>query len=60
MRRALAALDEQGLEHVLSAAELEALRFGARERVTDMDVGCDSRAAGTAARSVRRGGAPRA
>ena len=38
VRRALAELDEQRLEHVLSAAELEALRFGARERVTDMDV----------------------
>jgi dimethylglycine catabolism A len=38
VRRALAELDEQKLEHVLSAAELEALRFGARERVTDMDV----------------------
>jgi 2,4-dienoyl-CoA reductase-like NADH-dependent reductase (Old Yellow Enzyme family) len=38
VRRALAELDEQGLEHVLSAAELEALRFGARERVTDMEV----------------------
>jgi 2,4-dienoyl-CoA reductase-like NADH-dependent reductase (Old Yellow Enzyme family) len=38
VRRALAELDEQGLEHVLNAAELEALRFGARERVTDMEV----------------------
>ena len=38
VRRALAELDEQGLERVLSAAELEALRFGARERVTDMEV----------------------
>jgi 2,4-dienoyl-CoA reductase-like NADH-dependent reductase (Old Yellow Enzyme family) len=38
VRRALAELDEQKLEHILSAAELEALRFGARERVTDMDV----------------------
>ena len=38
VRRALAELDEQRLEHVLSAAELEALRFGARERVTDMEV----------------------
>ena len=38
VRRALAQLDEQRLEHVLSAAELEALRFGARERVTDMEV----------------------
>jgi 2,4-dienoyl-CoA reductase-like NADH-dependent reductase (Old Yellow Enzyme family) len=38
VRRALAELDEQRLELVLSAAELEALRFGARERVTDMEV----------------------
>jgi 2,4-dienoyl-CoA reductase-like NADH-dependent reductase (Old Yellow Enzyme family) len=38
VRRALAELDEEGLERVLSAAELEALRFGARERVTDMQV----------------------
>jgi dimethylglycine catabolism A len=38
VRRALAELDEQRLEHILSAAELEALRFGARERVTDMEV----------------------
>jgi 2,4-dienoyl-CoA reductase-like NADH-dependent reductase (Old Yellow Enzyme family) len=38
VRRALAELDEQRLEHVLSAHELEALRFGARERVTDMEV----------------------
>jgi dimethylglycine catabolism A len=38
VRRVLAELDEQRLEHVLSAAELEALRFGARERVTDMDL----------------------
>jgi 2,4-dienoyl-CoA reductase-like NADH-dependent reductase (Old Yellow Enzyme family) len=38
VRRALAELDEQRLEQVLSAAELEALRFGARERVTDMEV----------------------
>ncbi len=38
VRRALAELDEQGVERVLNAAELEALRFGARERVTDMEV----------------------
>jgi 2,4-dienoyl-CoA reductase-like NADH-dependent reductase (Old Yellow Enzyme family) len=38
VRRALAALDDQGLERVLNAAELEALRFGARERVTDMEL----------------------
>ena len=38
VRRALAELDEQRLEQVLTAAELEALRFGARERVTDMEV----------------------
>jgi dimethylglycine catabolism A len=38
VRRALAQLDEQSLERVLSADELEALRFGARERVTDMQV----------------------
>jgi 2,4-dienoyl-CoA reductase-like NADH-dependent reductase (Old Yellow Enzyme family) len=38
VRRALAALDEQGLQRVLTAAEVEALRFGARERVTDMEL----------------------
>jgi len=38
VRRALAELDDQGLEGVLNAAELEALRFGARERVTDMEL----------------------
>jgi 2,4-dienoyl-CoA reductase-like NADH-dependent reductase (Old Yellow Enzyme family) len=38
VRRALAALDEERLDRVLNAAELEALRFGARERVTDMEV----------------------
>ncbi len=38
VRSALAALDEQGLERVLSGVEIEALRFGARERVTDMDL----------------------
>jgi 2,4-dienoyl-CoA reductase-like NADH-dependent reductase (Old Yellow Enzyme family) len=36
VRTALAALDDQGQERVLTAAEIEALRFGARERVTDM------------------------
>ena len=38
VRRALAGLDDEGLERVLSAAEIEALRFGARERVTDMEL----------------------
>ena len=38
VRRALAALDDQALERVLNSAELEALRFGARERVTDMEL----------------------
>lgn len=38
VRRALAELDDDGLERVLSAAEIEALRFGARERVTDMEL----------------------
>lgn len=38
IRRALATLDEQGLERVLTATEIEALRFGARERVTDMEL----------------------
>jgi 2,4-dienoyl-CoA reductase-like NADH-dependent reductase (Old Yellow Enzyme family) len=38
VRRAIAALDEQGQERVLNAAELEALRYGARERVTDMEL----------------------
>lgn len=38
VRRSLAGLDEQSLERALSAAELEALRFGARERVTDMEL----------------------
>ena len=37
VRTALAALDDQGQERVLTAAEVEALRFGARERVTDME-----------------------
>ncbi len=35
LRAALAALDEASLERVLTARELEDLRFGARERVTD-------------------------
>lgn len=38
VRRSLAELDEPGLERVLSVAELEALRFGARERVTDIEL----------------------
>ncbi len=38
VRRALAALGDQGVERVLTAAEVEALRFGARERVTDMEL----------------------
>jgi dimethylglycine catabolism A len=38
VRRALAALDDQGLERALNAAEIEALRFGARDRVTDMEL----------------------
>lgn len=38
IRRTLAALDDQGLERVLNATELEALRYGARERVTDMEL----------------------
>jgi 2,4-dienoyl-CoA reductase-like NADH-dependent reductase (Old Yellow Enzyme family) len=38
VRRAIASLDEQGLERALNAAELEALRYGARERVTDMEL----------------------
>lgn len=38
VRRALAALDDEGLERVLNVAEIEALRFGARERVTDMEL----------------------
>jgi 2,4-dienoyl-CoA reductase-like NADH-dependent reductase (Old Yellow Enzyme family) len=38
VRRSLAELDDVSLERVLSAAELEALRFGARERVTDMEL----------------------
>jgi len=38
VRRVLAALDERSLESVLSTAEIEALRFGARERVTDMEL----------------------
>jgi 2,4-dienoyl-CoA reductase-like NADH-dependent reductase (Old Yellow Enzyme family) len=37
VRRRLAALDEAALDAVLSAAELEALRFGHRERVTDLE-----------------------
>ena len=36
VRAALARLDDLALESVLTPAELEALRFGARERVTDM------------------------
>lgn len=35
VRSALAALDDRALEEVLSERELEALRFGARERITD-------------------------
>ncbi|HKR35967.1 MAG TPA: hypothetical protein VJT10_14075 [Steroidobacteraceae bacterium] len=38
VRGSLAGLDDPSLERVLSAAELEALRFGARERVTDMEL----------------------
>jgi len=37
VRAALLALDAQGLEEVLDERELEALRFGARQRVTDVD-----------------------
>lgn len=36
VRRRLATLDPQALEEVLTPSELEALRFGARERVTDV------------------------
>lgn len=36
VRAALASLDDAQLERVLTPAELEALRFGQRERVTDM------------------------
>lgn len=38
VRRTLAELDDASLDGVLSPAELEALRFGARERVTDMEL----------------------
>src|SRR6185312_14447230 len=38
VRRALATLDDRALDSVLTAAEIEALRFGARERVTDLEV----------------------
>ncbi len=37
VRDRLASLDEVGLAEVLSVAELEALRFGHRERVTDLE-----------------------
>ena len=37
VRKALSALDDTELEQVLNARELEALRYGYRERVTDMD-----------------------
>ena len=38
VRSALAALDDAALEETLTPRELEALRFGLRERVTDTDV----------------------
>lgn len=38
VRAALAALDEAALEATLSPRELEALRFGDRERVTDVEL----------------------
>jgi dimethylglycine catabolism A len=38
VRARLAALDEAALADVLSARELESLRFGYRERVTDLDL----------------------
>ncbi|HKU16184.1 MAG TPA: hypothetical protein VJQ52_17450 [Steroidobacteraceae bacterium] len=38
VRRTLAGLDDATLDRVLDATELEALRFGARERVTDMEL----------------------
>lgn len=37
VRAALAALTDEGLAEVLTARELENLRFGSRERVTDMN-----------------------
>ena len=38
VRERLAGLDEEALEAVLSARELESLRFGHRERVTDLEL----------------------
>ena len=38
VRARLAALDEETLEEVLSERELESLRYGYRERVTDVDL----------------------
>lgn len=38
VRAELASLDEARLDQVLTPRELESLRYGARERVTDMDV----------------------
>jgi len=38
VRARLVALDEPGLAEVLSAREMESLRFGYRERVTDLDL----------------------
>lgn len=38
VRRALAELDDEGLDQVLSERELEALRYGDRERVTDVEL----------------------
>ena len=38
VRSALANLDDAGLDAVLSAKELEDLRYGYRERVTDVDI----------------------
>ena len=38
VRRALAGLDDAALDRVLNTTEIEALRFGARERVTDLEL----------------------
>ena len=56
VRARLAALDEAALANVLTAREMESLRFGYRERVTDLDLAAYPRSAAGVAGSLRGGG----
>ena len=55
VRERLGALSEDELKRVLTPQEWEALRFGYRERVTDVEAAAHPRSAADAAGPVRRG-----